>query len=589
MHPGLYFIILPMSEKITDPNKLFHKCGPSARLVRIFSFLQSVLWLLLLLPADLFCRAILAEHFIISGGVLILTGLALLSLVIVWLKKEPWEFNLADFFFAGYSGYILFNVFFVRPYPMPDIFRLKFLAVILLWYTVRLLDAGRKNVFLLLLAGTGLSEAFLILLQHWGMVESRHLLFNFTGSFPNPGPAAGFIACALCVSLHFFYQSYRKVVKIILIAGMWVMGYALLLTDSRAGWIAAFCGCTYLMWRPANKKKTAFKVITLIILLGGTLFLYQHKKASADGRLFIWQNSIEMLKDKPLFGQGIGMFRSLYPGFQAAFFRENPDSAQAMVAGNPSTSFNEYLMVLSTQGVVGFIFLSVVLLVLFLFSLRQNIYRPQRAFLLTFGVFAFFSYPTAHFRLLLLLPFFAALLPVRPIACNRKVVFILLAVLPLPGMYYGVKALKEYKTLETCFQEQTVLPLDTYHKIKYDLGLLQKYHISTARYLDTTAQFALMKEYVELYPSAYGLCEIGKKYRALHLYGLAKTCFIAASEINPALITPPYELFLLYQLSGDTLNLRKTGKSILLQPLKKESTTSLRMKAEVRKILGTLR
>lgn len=164
-----------------------------------------------------------------------------------------------------------------------------------------------------------------------------------------------------------------------------MLSCALILTNSRAGWLAAIIGISYILWHSDNKLirqvklhlRNSFipKIIIISIILSGMMFFYQYKKSSADGRLFIWKVCLEMIEDKPLTGHGPGTFRSKFPHYQAAFFTKKPNSDYAFVAGNPSTPFNEYLSVLVTQGLVGFTLLIIILLTLFM---NRDITRKQK-------------------------------------------------------------------------------------------------------------------------------------------------------------------------------------------------------------------
>jgi len=66
-----------------------------------------------------------------------------------------------------------------------------------------------------------------------------------------------------------------------------------------------------------------------------------------------------MIKDKPLTGHGYGGFKANYMNYQARFFEEYPNSNYAMLAGNVNRPFNEYLLLLTDYGCLGFILLLV--------------------------------------------------------------------------------------------------------------------------------------------------------------------------------------------------------------------------------------
>lgn len=558
------------------------------------------LWLVLLLPSNLFFQSILSNHIIISVSVFISACFAGISMLIAIINKRILQITITDILVTCYFIYTIFNAFIIRPNPVTDILILEYLLVAPIYVSVRMMTNKEKNYGLTIIMSIGILEAIFIMLQAYGLLESRHLLFNFTGSFFNPGLVGCFIACSLCISIYYLITIHQPLKKIFIGASSALLSYTLMLTNSRAGWLAAIIGICYLLWNSKNnliilgrlqlKKSFIAKIILMTTILCGIIFFYHYKKASADGRLFIWKVGIEMVKEKPLTGHGIGMFRSKFPLYQATFFKQNPNSNNAFVAGNPDNPFNEYLSILIMQGFIGFTLLIIALLSIYIHHPVSKKQRMQQAFLLTFCVFAFFSYPIAHYRTLILFPFFAAILPAKQILTshNQKIRYTLFTPIVLLGMYFSVRTINEYSKLEQAYELQYKIANEKYDKIKYDSILLENYYIFVGSKLPNTEEFNIIKDYVDLYPSPTGLCELGRGYKAINDFNQAKECFIFASNINPSLITPYYELFLLYQEEGDINNMKKTGEMILHKKIKKESTTSIKIKANVKKALNKL-
>lgn len=562
-------------------------------------YLQVILWLVILLPFNLFFQSILSDHIIISFSVFGATCLAGVSFFLAIDNKQILQITITDILAACYVIYILVNTCTIRPDPIPDIMMLKFLLVFFIYLSIRMMKTKEKILGLSIICAIGLVEAIFILFQACGLLESKHLIFNYTGSFFNPGLAGCFIACSLSILIYYLVTVPKLSKRLFLSAGAIVLSYSLILTNSRAGWIAAIIGVYSVLWysdirfikwgKRQIKKLFLPKVILAGLILSGMIFCYQYKKTSADGRLFIWKVCLEMVKDKPLTGHGVGMFRSKFPHYQATFFVRNPNSNDAFVAGNPSSPFNEYLSVLVTQGFVGFALLTIMLLSLFMHRSIPRKQKMKQAFLLTFCVFAFFSYPMEHYRTLILFPFFAALLPSKYIVTihNQKINFILSSIV-FSGMYFSVKAINEFSKLEQTYKLQHRMSTVEYEKIKYDIDLLENYYTFVGYKLPDAEEFKIVEDYVNLYPSSIGLCELGKKYKVKNNPNKAREYFTFASNINPSLITPYYELFLVYQEEGNINEMKEIGKKILHHKIKEESTTSLKMKAYVKKILHNL-
>lgn len=560
-------------------------------------FLQICLWGILLLPINFIYKTILSDYILISIETIISACLAIVSFGLAIRNKRFPEISMVDIIIACYAGYILFNSFFIRPLPVTNIFLLKFLSVCLIYISIRMMTDKQQRTGSLSIAIIGTLEAVLVILQNYGWVESEHLLFNCTGSFFNPGLAGGFLACSFCISVYLLITTRICFKKICLFISSVLQINALVLTHSRAGWIAAVIGLCYLLWHTESivlqrskaliKKSLIVQCIIIGIAIIAAISAYQYKKASADGRLFIWGICLDMSKDKLITGHGTGMFREKFPNYQAAFFMQNPDSNNVDYAGNPLYPFNEYLSVLVAQGLIGAAFLILMVISLFFHSSSKGV-RQQRAFLLTWGIFACFSYPMAHYRLMILLPFLIALLPITGRTLRSHLgmwtKIVILGVI-ISGMYVGISGILTYSKLEKAYNKHERISQELYNDIKYDLTLLNHYYNSIANKLPACEEFYLLKEYVELYPSSYGLCELGRRYKSRKLFSQAKECFIFAYHINPSLIVPQYELFLLYREEKNMNQMVAIGERILHQPVKQENTISIKIKTEIRKVL----
>ena len=140
--------------------------------------------------------------------------------------------------------------------------------------------------------------------------------------------------------------------------------------------------------------------------------------------------------------------------------------------------------------------------------MNRDITRKQKmkqAFLLTFCIFAFFSYPMEHYRTLILFPFFAALLPSKYIVTihNQKINFILFSIV-FSGMYFSVKAINEFSKLEQTYKLQHRMTTVEYEKIKYDIDLLENYYTFVGYKLPDAEELKIVEDYVNLNASSIG-------------------------------------------------------------------------------------
>ncbi|MGQ7385900.1 O-antigen ligase family protein, partial [Streptococcus suis] len=60
--------------------------------------------------------------------------------------------------------------------------------------------------------------------------------------------------------------------------------------------------------------------------------VFNSKKDSTNSRVFIWQNSAQLIKVKPLFGYGVGSFEKEYSNFLIT--HSNPQNDHVNMAYN---------------------------------------------------------------------------------------------------------------------------------------------------------------------------------------------------------------------------------------------------------------
>ncbi len=91
----------------------------------------------------------------------------------------------------------------------------------------------------------------------------------------------------------------------------------ILLTFARGAWILLVFYLLFLVWRSKNKtvRRVGLFVATIIV---ATFLLVQKPSLLADGRWEYWRQSIEAIKERPIFGSGPGTFYLQSKRLQAA-------------------------------------------------------------------------------------------------------------------------------------------------------------------------------------------------------------------------------------------------------------------------------
>ena len=239
------------------------------------------------------------------------------------------------------------------------------------------------------------------LLQYFGAFPSRHYAFPITGTYENPAGFAAVQAALFPFALYVCFQNENK---------QWTRWFAgisavlcfvtVVLSGSRAG-VLAICAAATVVLVLQTKVLSVFKTrrwlwlpLSLTIVITA-IVMYRVKASSADGRLFVWSISLDMIKGRPLFGYGIGGIEKHYMDAQAAFFSVHPDSPYVMLADNVTHPFNEYIKLTVNYGLTGLTmaFFVLALMVKRLFNSRENIKVIGLAVSASVFVMCQFSYP----------------------------------------------------------------------------------------------------------------------------------------------------------------------------------------------------
>lgn len=208
------------------------------------------------------------------------------------------------------------------------------------------------------------TESLYCILQSFGFCKSHSLLFPVTGSYNNPNVTAIFLALTVPVFLYFFRKKHKWLIRICFL----ILLTTILLLKCRAAFIGTiisvvvFYGIEYnlISWIKNNKNKTTAKalfILSLLIIIPLSSYLYNSKKDSADGRKFIWKVSGVMALEKPLTGYGYGYFEKEYNLYQADYIKNGKTTPEELKnAGPVIMPHNELLHNLVEGGCIGLLF-----------------------------------------------------------------------------------------------------------------------------------------------------------------------------------------------------------------------------------------
>lgn len=473
-----------------------------------------------------------------------------------------------------------------------------FLSLLLVFIILKILSCSNfcskylyytENIIIIV----SIVECSIAILQYIGIIE-RYNKFSI-GTFENNAGLISFLCLSFPLGV---VRNTRKILSLspFLIIAKSLTFIAILLCESRLGVLCLIITCILSAIKNFNYRTIGFIIVFVVIITISMARLT--KQESSEGRLFILQQSIEMICEKPLTGWGINGFAHNYMSKQANFFMEHPKNKACQYADNIHHPLNEYVRLLVDYGIPFFCLLMIIIgLGLFnLFKkLKNNINKQGLIIIIVFLILSFFSYPLSYpFSWIILC--YSILLVIRIPVISNKTLSILLFPLALivfmlhifclckimeniqlksithdaKNKKYG-KVISAYNNLYEHKKDDCVF-LYAYSAILMDAGIYDKAEI----YAEKCSR---------LY-SDYNVCILNgdiKKCRGN--YNAAIKNYLMAHYMCPSKITPLYNIMQTYRLNGDIKNSLMVAKQIIKYPIKVHSLITDEMIKDTKKFL----
>jgi len=496
-----------------------------------------------------------------------------------------------------------------------------FMLLLPLYIVIRvsLCDRSMLRPLMRVVLITATVEAMWGLLQLHGVLKSYNSVFAISGSFFNPGPYAGFLACSVPLALYCILHSDCRAEKILGIACLTSVVLVLPATMSRAAWLAVIAGVVPVMLHPSKtfslsntivyqKLKSGrilFFVLTAFFLAGIFYGLYVIKKPSADGRMLIWRVSAGLVGKNPLTGYGLGSFQVVYGDAQAEFLlSDKRPEKYSLTADTPEYAFNEYIQITVEHGIIG---LLLFLGIIYSFFARRGIDAGRDSVacavhgsLTVFCVFAFFSYPFGVLPLTVLFVFLAAMSaslaqPVERLSFRWLRPAVSVLCLGMAG-YASTEILSRY----TAYLEWNAVllqrntddsdnALDNYHRLYPKLNRQKKFLFEYARCLSANKQYTASNETLGRLVLLSGDPMIfncmGNNYKEMGNYEKAENMYFRALQIVPNRHYPLYLLMKLYNDTDQTQKAKDIAYALLKKPVKVPSTAISEMQEEAKQMV----
>ena len=324
-------------------------------------------------------------------------GLAWMALIFYVQKhKQTMVVRSMDIAIAVCLLSLLLHIFWIRPVSL-SVWRWVDAAGLFAFYIfVRQSSSKGIKIFLACVMVGGLLQCLYAGMQGMGLFPSLHNAFPMTGSFLNPAPLAGYLAVLTSMGMVglFCTDGFHGKLRIVAVIGLLLFGSFVFLLNSRAAWFALLVVAVVIGYGRLKMKRKRVYVVCIVIALGVSLYgLYYMREVSANGRLFIWKNTCEMIKDHPLTGVGIDRFKAEFPAYQAQYHSQLTEEAEKYYDGNTFLVFNEYLRALAETGCLLPLLTLLPLGIVWKYKGVSTETRMAAGGLGCLLVFGFFSYP----------------------------------------------------------------------------------------------------------------------------------------------------------------------------------------------------
>jgi tetratricopeptide (TPR) repeat protein len=245
------------------------------------------------------------------------------------------------------------------------------------------------------IASTALIVAIIGVLQYAGihLIPAPHAHFGNLGisTLGNPNFVAHYLEIAILLTLGLMLACRTLWLRGLLVSVLLFLGYYMLLTQSRGGWLALACGLLFFCWRIGRfiMRQTPWSVVVVAVLLMGVAAEFGLRTTTGhDGnkdpygglwgfaervgarivsaanmqhisivqRRLIWNDTIELIKDAPLLGVGVGNYEFALPAYRTTTRHREWQQYIGQLPHMPYYAHNEYLEIWAESGVLALFF-----------------------------------------------------------------------------------------------------------------------------------------------------------------------------------------------------------------------------------------
>lgn len=500
---------------------------------KIFStFLVALTLISPLLTSQYFVYANLTSYFLFS----LLSRIALIYSLILLVRRFRYltfKWNAVVVIFLLWTTYVFINAFWLNKQSAnlkTELILDSFLFFIAL-KILRSLNQLNFSMIARYLTVAMLVESSVCMLQWLGVVKSLNSDFTVTGTQVNPNITAMFLALGTSFLWSEVLKEKIQNNRLVIITFLATI-ISMFLLECRSAIIGIFVIALIFLNKKYNllyffrseKNRSKAVAFTILLICGSGLagkWMYEHKQASADGRVEIWKTSLQMIQENLLTGSGYGLFERNYNLYRAEHLNED-DKSFTSGSSFARIAYNEVLENAVEGGLTGailFLLLGVSSGYCYFKFFRHDRYEALAAFA---GVVAFFTMSLVNFTLqaipvfALFVFFLASLTPLGFVISDKKRV---------KGLWMPKVTFAGFFFIAGVFFYTTVRLIDAFRDHKKAVELLKQRKTDGA-----LALFRPLKETLETCESYY--TQYGRALFAAGQYKEAMMMFQQATELT---------------------------------------------------------
>lgn len=559
-----------------------------------------------------------------------------LVLYSIWLlvfnKEEPViKFDIVDFLFLLYAVYIFIQYLLVKGFSNIEQEIIIAGYYFVFYFFIKQVLVSKTyglNLYYLLpmILIFPFLQAIYGFLEYSGIV-SRNEFFDIGGSYGNPGAYTNFLIASYPLAFGLLIFNNKSDFSgwhwFLILATFIFVTLILPLSHSRTAWISAFTCITFLLLFKYqifqkllySKYKWIIMISLSILLVFSMIQLYQYKKDSSSGRLFIWELSLKSISENPIFGKGFNTFIHSHNIQQANYFKSHPDDIKTgYLADNIIFSYNDFLNIGVETGLTGLLlFLAIIGVIIFLFIKERKNYLKDKGILvpvffsfLIILMSALFSYPFRSIPVNLYFLLFLAILSsgltnkrkIISICKQRyKVLALFLLIISVVVLQLEIKRCKSNlkwgeaaKYIRTEKQQNALaIYKEIYSDLRYNSNFLYNYGAELSLIGQYQKSIELLKECEQKLNDADVYTYLGNSYEGIGMVNEAEKSFEQASYIIPHKLYPKYRLVYLYANMNQIDKALEMANKVLKMKPKIESDITRKLKIDIQHFIKSVK